>query len=391
MKIGLVGKPNVGKSTFYAAATLAEAEIGNYPFTTIDANRGMGSVRVSDPSVDFDVTATPRTGKVVEGTRFVPVEIVDVAGLVPGAHEGRGLGNKFLSDLSTADVLIHVVDASGLTDEEGVPSKEHRDPLLDVQFLEHEIDSWILGLLNDGWDRVARRVQQENRKMETAIEERLGGLGIREHHASVALRNIGLAGTKPADWPEDGLKQLAVELRRQSKPIVIAWNKVDTVSDEELARLTATGGVVVSAQAELALGRGAQAGTFGYVPGSALERTGKLSEAQEKGLQYLEENVLQRFGETGVHKALELAVLEKLERIPVFPVEDESKLTDKEGRVLPDCHLVAKGTTAKQLAYMVHTDLGDKFVRGVDCRTKRVIGADHELAPGDVIKIAANA
>ncbi|MGB1697740.1 MAG: GTPase, partial [Thermoplasmatota archaeon] len=140
MKIGLVGKPNVGKSTFYSAATLAEADIGNYPFTTIDANRGMGAVRVPDPSTAFNVVPTPRTGKVVDGTRFVPVEIVDVAGLVPGAHEGRGLGNKFLSDLAQADVLIHVVDASGMTDEEGVPSKTRRDPLLDVAFLEEEID-----------------------------------------------------------------------------------------------------------------------------------------------------------------------------------------------------------------------------------------------------------
>lgn len=391
MKIGLVGKPNVGKSTFYSAATLAEADIGNYPFTTIDANRGMGAVRVPDPSTAFNVVPTPRTGKVVDGTRFVPVEIVDVAGLVPGAHEGRGLGNKFLSDLAQADVLIHVVDASGMTDEEGVPSKTRRDPLLDVAFLEEEIDAWILGLLKDGWDRVARRVQQENRKMEDAIDERLAGLGIRAHHASVALRNVGLSGLKPADWPADGLEQLAKELRRASKPIVVAWNKVDAVTDEELATLTATGGVVVSAQAELALGRGAAAGTFSYAAGSPIVRTQQLSEAQEKGLQYLESQVLNRFGETGVHKALETAVFEKLGRIPVFPVEDESKLTDKEGRVLPDCHLVKTGTTAKQLAYLVHTDLGDKFVRGIDCRTKRVIGADHVLAAGDIIKIAANA
>ncbi|MGB1698176.1 MAG: TGS domain-containing protein, partial [Thermoplasmatota archaeon] len=254
-----------------------------------------------------------------------------------------------------------------------------------------EIDAWILGLLKDGWDRVARRVQQENHKMEDAIDERLAGLGIRAHHASVALRNVGLSGLKPADWPADGLEQLAKELRRASKPIVVAWNKVDAVTDEELATLTATGGVVVSAQAELALGRGAAAGTFSYAAGSPIVRTQQLSEAQEKGLQYLESQVLNRFGETGVHKALETAVFEKLGRIPVFPVEDESKLTDKEGRVLPDCHLVKTGTTAKQLAYLVHTDLGDKFVRGIDCRTKRVIGADHVLAAGDIIKIAANA
>lgn len=166
---------------------------------------------------------------------------------------------------------------------------------------------------------------------------------------------------------------------------------MDTVSDEEIARLTAMGGVVVSAQAELALARGSAAGTFGYTAGSSITRTQELSEAQEKGLQYLESTVLARFGETGVHKALETATFEKMQHIPVFPVEDESKLTDKEGRVLPDCHLVPISTTAKQLAYRVHTDLGDKFIRGIDCRTKRVIGADHALASGDVIKIASSA
>src|SRR5688500_15055948 len=99
MKVGLVGKPNVGKSTLFAAATLAEAAIGNYPFTTIEPNVGVGHVRVPDPGAELGVASTPRTGKVVGATRLVPVELVDVAGLVPGAHQGRGLGHKVRSDL----------------------------------------------------------------------------------------------------------------------------------------------------------------------------------------------------------------------------------------------------------------------------------------------------
>ncbi len=396
MKIGLVGKPNVGKSTFYAAATLAQAEIANYPFTTIDANRGVGYVRVADPGPELGVASTPRHGRVVAGTRYVPVEIVDVAGLVPGAHEGRGLGNRFLGDLAQADALIHVVDASGSTDGEGNPvDPGSHDPLEDVRFLEDEIDHWIEGIVSDGWDRLARRVQQENRKLEVALAERLNGIGVDEAHAAAALRAAGLAGARPSDVGAEQLLELARAVRRASKPLVIALNKADLVSAERLAELEAAidaPTIRVSAQSELALAKGSQAGLFSYEPGAdGFELTGTLSDAQAKGMEYIRSHVLERHGSTGVHRALEVAVFELLGRIPVFPVEDDHHFTDKDGNVLPDCHLVEPGTTARQLAYKVHTDLGEHFVRGFDCRTRRVIGADHALERGDVIRIAANA
>ncbi len=396
VKIGLVGKPNVGKSTFFAAATLADAEIGNYPFTTIDANHGVGFVRVADPGPDFDVAATPRTGKVVGATRYVPVELVDVAGLVPGAHEGRGLGNQFLTELSRADVLVHVVDASGATDAEGNPvDAGSHDPLEDVAFLEAEIDHWIAGLLSDGWERLARRVQQENRKLEDALAERLSGIGVGPNQAKAALRAIGRAGAAATDIRPDEVFALAQAVRRASKPIVVALNKADLVTPERIAALQdAIDGPshVMSAQSELALAKGGQAGVLDYAPGaSTFTVQADLNAAQQKGMEYIQSHVLDRFGSTGLHGVLEAAVFETLGLLPVFPVEDEGKLTDKEGRVLPDCHLVPAGTTAKQLAYRVHTDLGDKFVRGIDCRSKRTIGAEHELKAGDVVKIAANA
>ncbi len=394
MKVGLVGKPNVGKSTFYAAATLAEADIGDYPFTTIDANRGVGYVRVTDPGEEFGVVATPRTGKVLGATRYVPVEIVDVAGLVPGASEGRGLGNRFLTDLARADVLVHVVDASGKTDAEGNPITGQHDPLEDVAFLRTEIEAWIAGILHDGWDRFLRRIQQEHRKLDVALAERLSGLGVTEPMAAKVLRDAGLAGTKPTEFPDDAIARLARATRTVCKPMLVALNKADKTDDATLERLEAAieePTVRVAAQAELALGKATQAGAITHQPGSATFAPAiELNPAQKQGLDYIQ-TVLDRFGETGVHKALETAVFALLGRIPVFPVEDESKLTDKEGRVLPDCHLVVKGTTAKQLAYRVHTDLGDNFVRGIDCRTKRAIGADHALEAGDVVKIAANA
>jgi len=395
VKIGLVGKPNVGKSTLYAAATSAEAAIGNYPFTTIQPNIGVGYVRVPDPGAELGVRSTPRTGRVAGATRFVPVELVDVAGLVPGAHEGRGLGNQFLNDLSRADALLHVVDASGGTDAEGNPTAPgSRDPREDLRFLEEELDLWIHGLLQDGWDRMAKRVQQENRKLEVALAERLSGIGVGESRAAAALREAGLAGARPTEVGPDALRRLASCVRRATKPMAVALNKADAADPGRLRSLAADvpGAVPVAAQAELALVKGAQAGLVEYLPGAGdFTVLGELTAAQRKGLDYIREHVLKPFGSTGVASALESAAFGLLRLVPVFPVEDEGKLTDKDGRVLPDCHLVPEGTTARQLAGRVHTDLAEHFIRAVDCRTHRTIGADHVLKAGDVVKVVAKA
>ncbi|HEX2065704.1 MAG TPA: YchF-related putative GTPase, partial [Candidatus Thermoplasmatota archaeon] len=385
-----------GKSTFFAAATLAPAAIGNYPFTTIQPNHGVGFVRVADPGAELGVASTPRSGRVEGGVRYVPVDLVDVAGLVPGAHQGRGLGNRFLADLGQADALLHIVDASGGTDAEGnVVAPGSHDPLEDIRFLETELDRWIAGLLGEDWDRLAKRVQMEGRKLESAIAEKLLGIGINETLALKGLREAGLAGKRPTELDAAAVDALAQAVRRASKPVVVVLNKADAAPPGQLARLKAAvhGPVVVaSAQGELALAKGAQAGLLDYAPGAAaFTPRATLSEAQRKGLDYIRAHVLGPLGSTGVAQALEAAVFGLLQRVPVFPVEDETALTDKEGRVLPDCHLVAPGTTARQLAYRVHTDLGDHFIRAIDCRTRRAIGADHALKAGDVVKIVAKA
>src|SRR3989344_2853460 len=131
MLIGLVGKPSVGKSTFFKASTLVDVAIASYPFTTIKPNRGVGYVKVDCIDKEFGLKCQPNHGFCINGIRFVPVELMDVAGLVPGASEGRGLGNRFLDDLRQADAFIHIVDISGTTDAEGKQTKDY-NPCNDV-------------------------------------------------------------------------------------------------------------------------------------------------------------------------------------------------------------------------------------------------------------------
>ncbi|HET6404311.1 MAG TPA: redox-regulated ATPase YchF [Candidatus Thermoplasmatota archaeon] len=395
MLVGLVGKPNVGKSTFFAAATKAPAEIANYPFTTIEPNRGVAYLRTPCPHVALGIeSCTPRTGKCSNGTRWVPTEVLDVAGLVPDAHAGKGRGNQFLDDLRAADVLIHVVDASGSTDAEGNPIAAHgHDPALDVTFLQDEIDHWIAGIIGKDWDRLARSMTAAGgKKVETVIAERVTGLGIIEAQVKHVLTQLALPS--PILWKAEDLLRVAVEMRKLSKPILLALNKADVATPETLARLQKLDvpAVPTSANAELALRKATDAGIVRYEPGDpdfVIVDDSKLNAAQRKGLEHIREKVMRPFGGTGVQKLLETAVYEHLDRIVAFPVEDETHYTDKEGRILPDAHLLKRGATAKELAFKVHTDLGKHFIRAVDAKRKRVIGADHALETGDVVRIVA--
>ena len=162
LQIAVTGKPNVGKSSFFNSATLSEVEVASYPFTTIDANKAVAHVVTECPCTELEVTCNPHNSKCVQGKRLIPVELIDVAGLVPGAHEGRGLGNKFLDDLRQARAFIHIIDASGSTDEEGRPCEPgSHDPLEDVEFLEHEITMWLFGILKKNWNKMIRKVMSE--------------------------------------------------------------------------------------------------------------------------------------------------------------------------------------------------------------------------------------
>jgi ribosome-binding ATPase YchF (GTP1/OBG family) len=396
MQLGIVGKPNVGKSTFFNAATKAHAEVANYPFTTIEANRGVMYIRKPCPCRDMQVTCTPRNSRCLDGIRFVPIEAIDVAGLVPDAHKGKGLGNKFLDDLRQAHALIHIVDASGSTDAEGNPCEiGSHDPLLDVAFLEKEINYWLFGIIKKSWEIIARKCELEGKKIEKMLTEQLTGLGIKEEHITGAIRKINLDTLKPAQWNDEQIFQLTDYVRAISKPIIIAFNKCDKAPENLMEKRNDLKNYIVvpvSAESELALTTAAEKGFISYTPGSndfsVLKQEG-MTERQLNALEYIKTHVLTKYGSTGVQRCIDEAV-RMLDLIVVYPVEDEHHLTDKEGRVLPDAHLIPRGSTAKDLAYKVHTDLGDHFIRAIDARTHRVIGADHQLQDGDIISIIAD-
>ena len=388
MKIGLVGKPNAGKSTFFTAATSATAQIGDYPFTTIDKNVGIAYVRKPCPSKELGLDPNPNNSLSVDGIRFIPIEVIDVAGLVPGAHEGKGMGNKFLDDLRQADVLIQIVDCSGTTDLEG-NTVEGADPLDEIKFLEDELHHWIGEIVVRNWSRSARAVEA-GEKIENFLSERLAGLKFTREQVILSLRKAKIS--KPVmHWgSEEGLV-LAGYLQEIGKPIVIAANKADISSKDNIGKLDKASAIITAADYELALKNATKAGLITYNSGDSdfsLNDEGQLNDGQKKALetirQFLKEN-----GSTGVQDCIETAVLEKLDLIAVYPVEDETHFTDSQGRVLPDAYLVPRESTAHDLAYKVHTDIGDSFIRAIDCRSKRIIGKDYELQDGDIIKIVA--
>ncbi|MCL4307962.1 MAG: redox-regulated ATPase YchF [Candidatus Thermoplasmatota archaeon] len=396
MEIGVVGKPNVGKSTFFNALTLLDVPMAPFPFTTIAPSRGVAAVRTRCPHLDLGVPCTPGNAACVDGTRWVPVNLIDVPGLVPGAHEGRGLGHKFLDDLRPADGFLQVVDLSGATDAEGViGAPGSHDPAEEVHWLEEELVSWASEILARDFERQARVAELEGKAAEEILASRLTGLSISMGAITTALRATGFDRSHPSTWTADQRRTLARELLRTAKPRLVVANKADRSTPEAahaLAESLAPLAVVpTSADQELTLRRAARAGLVRYRPGDAtfdVPDEDRLSPAQRRALDGIR-LTLSRWGSTGVQSALETMVFDRLHRMVVYPVEDETHWTDGKGRVLPDAHIVPIGTTARQLAYRVHTVLGENFIRAIDARTHRALGAEHPLEPNAVVRIVA--
>ncbi|MFP4524199.1 MAG: redox-regulated ATPase YchF [Candidatus Woesearchaeota archaeon] len=400
MLIGIVGKPSCGKSTFFKAATLADVEMANYPFTTIKPNHAVGFVKIKDVAQEFGKKADPRMGHVQGPWRFVPVDLIDVAGLVPGAHKGEGMGAQFLNDLNQADCLVHVIDASGSVNEKGEAVEPGSyDPRKDVKFLEEELDHWYLDILKKGWEKAARNTQQEKQEYHKAIAKQMTGVGVDEDMAKEALKHLGLE-KPPVDWTDEELFRLASHLRSESKPTIIAANKADHPAAKEHYRKLREDYpdhiiIPCSAESELALKEAAKTGLIDYTPGErdfTITEKGeaRMSAQQKKALQFIKDHVLGTFVEgTGTQAVLNNAVFNLLGRKAIHP-GGVSKLEDSDGNVLPDCFLMERDATALDFAYRLHTDFGKNFIKAVDVRTKKPVAKDQVLKHLDVIEIMAN-
>ncbi|MDD4877845.1 MAG: redox-regulated ATPase YchF [Candidatus Nanoarchaeia archaeon] len=395
MLVGIVGKANVGKSTFFKALTMSDILIANYPFATIKPNHGIGYSKIDCVDTFFKTQCNPRFGSCINHHRFVPVDVIDVAGLVPGASEGLGLGNQFLGDLNEADVLINVIDAAGATNEKGEPANPGTfDPSNDIRFLERELDMWYYQIMMRGWERFARTLKQEGKDPVKAISKQMSGLRVSEGMVIDAFRLLEL----PDDvslWGEQELKAIASYLRRKSKPMVIAANKMDLPEarhnikklKEDFPELMIIG---CSADYELALREANKKGLIAYEPGAnTFEVKGSLNEQQKKALEFIQKNVLDACGSTGVQDVLNHAVFDLLHYIAVYP-GGVNKLADKDGNVLPDCFLMPPGSTALDFAFRLHTDFGKNFIKAIDVKTKMPVGREHKLKHCDVVEIMAN-
>ncbi len=391
MQIGLLGKANVGKSTFFSAATETPVPTGNFPFTTIEPNIGVAYVKSDCACKHFEIQH--KNPLCVNKIRFIPVKLIDVAGLVPGAHEGKGLGNQFLDDARQAEVLIHVVDIAGTTDIQGqpIPIGTH-DPLEDIEFVQNEFDQWFVSILQREWDKITREIDQKRAKLTDGISKRFTGLGIKDYQVQDVLQKQNLISKNPKEWSDSDIQIFVKELRKNTKPIIIAANKSDLCKDLDIIKkISDTNVVPCSAETELLLRKASKAGIVNYSSGDetfSIVENKEILPQQKKALDVVK-GVFSKIQSTGIQKILNTAVFDSLKFIVVYPVEDETKLTNKDGDVLPDAKLLPENSTAKDLAALVHADIAKGFLHAIDCKTKQRIGGDHKLKDGDVIKIVS--
>ena len=399
IRIGIVGKTNTGKTTFFNAATSSTAEVSTYPFTTKKPNTATGQVQTLCVCRELNVTDKPRNSTCVDGWRFIPVEIIDLPGLIKGAWAGRGLGTQFLNVVSQADALLHVVDASGSIDPDGKITRAGMgNPVLDVLDIEEELVLWFKASIDRSLQRLRKKaLKPENYNAPLARE--LAGIGVKQAHVKEALAETGLNTKTPRNWTEEEIRSFAERIRTISKPTVIIANKMDLAQAEknfERLRDQFKSQLVipVCSEAELALRRAQEKGFIQYVPGEESFKVldeSHLSKDQAWALAYVQQKVMSKLMRTGVQFALNSCIFKLLGLNSVYPVEDMKKLSDKKGNVLPDTLLVPNGYTARDFARQIHSELAERMLYALDARNGLRLPNDYIVRDRDVISIVSAA
>jgi ribosome-binding ATPase YchF (GTP1/OBG family) len=395
IKIGLIGKTNTGKTTFFNSATLGTAEISNYPFTTKQPNIGNANAITLCVHKEFRIQDNPKNSRCIDGWRFIPVDLVDLPGLIKGAWEGKGLGNQFLSVAAQSDALLHIVDASGSIDASGkIAEPGTGDPIADIADIEEELVMWYLKLLEGNHDKISRAVNS-GVDIINAITDIFRGIGVREEHVRMALEGNNLFGTKFDDFGPQRSKDFCWSLRDISKPTLIVANKVDLPSASEAFRRIREqykDMIVVpsSADAELTLRRAGNRGLINYIAGDErfeIKDQAALNDKQKWALNFIRKDILGEYMRTGVQFAINVSVFKLLRMNAVYPVADANRLADKHGNILPDVYLMKSGSTVGDLARDIHSELAKGLLHAIDIRDGLRLPTNYQLKDRDVVSI----
>ncbi len=389
MTIGLVGKPNAGKSTLFSAMCETQADIGQYPFTTIKPNVGVSYITADCPHTETGNECKPNFGKCDNGKRLVPVEVVDIPGLIRGASTGKGMGNEFLENIKDAIVILQVYDASGHTAEDGsIIEQGGEDPVNEINLVRSELAMWVTGRLKDDWERFSKRADLSGEPFEKALLKKVSSIGLNQSDLHTIF-TMAKFPQKFEKWGDSDFDNFAEAVFTGLKAMIAVGNKADLLTEDQRTELMKRipGTLLISAEYELTVSRAFSNGFIGSTD-PPFEIKHDLNEKQKAGL----EKISDLFASSSVKRTRDLLthiVKEVLGRIVVYPVYDETHWTDKNGNVLPDAFIMKNGETALDLAYRIHTDIGENFIKAIDARTRRTVGRDHELHDGDVIKIVA--